>query len=427
MRSSTSKKQAHLAKKRARVATKRAHLAKKRAHLSKEPARVFRVAKKQSRMKPARVHALVEDVFAEDMHAARVRSLGNAVVGVMHAASLSVRAIGVGLAMANALKSKHAVKQVDRLLSNKGLDIDELFATWVPYVLGERKEATIALDWTDFDADDHAMLAAYLITTHGRATPLAWKTVKKSELKGARNFHEDALLERLHEVIPRDVKVTVLADRAFGDQEMYRSLHALGWDYVIRFRGCIEVCDEHDEAKPASDWLSASGRARMLKNVKVTQDRTPIPAVVLVHAPRMKEPWCLATSRSDLGAAAVIKLYGRRFTIEETFRDQKDPRFGLGLSATHTKSCARRDRILLLAALVEALLTLLGAAGEAAGFDRWLKTNTSKKRQHSLFNQGLLWYGLLPGLKDDEARVLMQHFDRMVAEQKVFHQAFGVL
>lgn len=385
------------------------------------------MSKKQPRMKPARVHALVEDVFAEDMHAKRVLSLGNAVVGVMHAASLSVRAIGVGLAMANEVKAKHAVKQVDRLLSNDRLDVDELFATWVPYVLGERKEAIIALDWTDFDADDHTMLAAYLISSHGRATPLAWKTVQKSEIKGTRNSHEDALLARLHEVIPRDVRVTILADRGFGDQEMYRSLQGLGWDYVIRFRGGIEVRDQNDEAKPASAWLSASGRAKMLKNVEVTKDRTPIPAVVLVHAPRMKEPWCLATSRSDLRAAAVIKLYGRRFTIEETFRDQKDPRFGLGLSATHTKDCARRDRILLLAALAEALLTLLGAAGEAAGFDRWLKTNTSKKRQHSLFNQGVLWYGLLPGLKDDEARTLMQHFDRMVAEQKVFHQAFGVL
>jgi len=394
---------------------------------SRTPPKPTRVPKKPRRMKPTRVQEIMEDLFAEDMHAKRVLSLSNGVVGVMHAASLSVRAIGVGLAMANELKSKHAVKQVDRLLSNKKLDVSETFGTWVPYVLGERKEAIIALDWTDFDADDHATLAAYLVTSHGRATPLAWKTVEKSKLEGARNDHEDALLMRLKKVIPGDVRVTILADRAFGDQELYRFLHELGWDYAIRFRGCIEVCNKDEEAKPALDWLPASGRATMLKDVKVTKDRTPIPAVVLVHAPRMKEAWCIATSRSDLGAPGVVKLYGRRFTIEETFRDQKDPRFGLGLSATHTKSCARRDRLLLLAAIAEALLTLLGAAGEAAGLDRWLKTNTSKRRQHSLFNQGLLWYGLLPGLKEEDARVLMQHFERLVTEQKVFHQVFGVL
>lgn len=379
-------------------------------------------------MEPGRVHDFVQSLFEEDMHAKRVLSLGNGVLGVMYAASLSVHAIGLGLASARSiLRPKHSIKQVDRLLSNRKVDVWEMFGTWVPFVLGERREAFIALDWTDFDADDHAVIAAYLVTSHGRATPLAWKTVNKSELSDARNDHEDALLVRLHEIIPRDVRVTILADRGFGDQALYRFLQRIGWDYVIRFRGCIEVCDVNGEAKPATDWLSPSGRAKMLKNVMVTQERTKIPAVVVVHARNMKDAWCLATSRSDLNAAKIVKLYGRRFTIEETFRDQKDPRFGLGLSATHTKSCARRDRLLLLAALAEALLTLLGAAGEAAGMDRFLKANTSKRRQHSLFRQGLMWYQLMHGLPGDEARLLMEHFDRLVAEHQVFHQAFGVL
>lgn len=83
----------------------------------------------------------------------------------------------------------------------------------------------------------------------------------------------------------------------------------------------------------------------------------------------MQETWCLATSRAELTAADIVKLYGRRFTIEETFRDTKDIHFGMGLRATHIKSAARRDRLLLLAALAHALLTLLGAAGERCALD----------------------------------------------------------
>ena len=30
------------------------------------------------------------------------------------------------------LKGKHAVKQVDRLLSNSGIDVWDIFARWVP-------------------------------------------------------------------------------------------------------------------------------------------------------------------------------------------------------------------------------------------------------------------------------------------------------
>jgi hypothetical protein len=82
----------------------------------------------------------------------------------------------------------------------------------------------------------------------------------------------------------------------------------------------------------------------------------------------MKEPWCLATSLSGKTAAEIVKLYGRRFTIEETFRDTKDIRFGLGLSAMHIDRTDRSDRLLFLFAIAHARLMLLGAA-PALAFD----------------------------------------------------------
>jgi hypothetical protein len=382
---------------------------------------------KTRRINPDRVRSFVENVVGDDMHAKRVLSLGNAVVGAMFAASLSIHAIGQGLAASQRTMRKHGVKQVDRLLSNGKLDVWSIFAAWVPFVVGQRKEVVVALDWTEFDKDDHSTIALYLVTSHGRATPLLWRTVKKSELKDARNGHEDAVLLRLHEVLPRDVRVTVLADRAFGDHTLYDWLQEIGWDFAIRFRECILVTNAAGTSKPASEWLFPTGRARMLRGVRVTQNMASIPAAVLVKAPRMKEAWCIATSRSDLTAAQVTKLYGRRFTIEETFRDQKDIRFGLGLSATHIRNCARRDRLLLIAAMAEALLVLLGAAGEAANLDRMLQTNTSKKRQLSLFRQGLIWYEFLPGLKEEHARLLMREFDRLISAHAVFKAAYGIL
>jgi hypothetical protein len=60
-----------------------------------------------------------------------------------------------------------------------------------------------------------------LITRHGRATPLLWKSVRKDTLKGNRNRYEDELLVRFKEVVPQGVKVTLLADRGFGDQKLF--------------------------------------------------------------------------------------------------------------------------------------------------------------------------------------------------------------
>jgi len=336
--------------------------------------------------------------------------------GAMQAVRAGIHAIGAAYAEVAEIKPKHGIKQVDRYLSNRGIDIDALLPEWAAFVIGPRKEIMLALDWTDFEADDHSTLCAYVVTTHGRATPLYWKTAKKSELTdGLRTETEFALIDQLSRAIPPEVAITLLADRGFGNQVLYQNLELLGWDYVIRFRGCILV--EHDGvSKPASEWLPPSGRATKLKGARVTSDRTEIGAVVVVHDKRMKEPWCLATSLGAETASAIVKRYGRRFTIEETFRDQKDLRFGMGLRETRIKKPERRDRLLMLLAIAQALLTLLGAASERSGLDMYLKANTVKTRTHSLFRQGSYWYGCIPTMRHDWFKRLMAAFATVLEE-----------
>ena len=382
----------------------------------------------KSRLRPADIHRFVEKLVGDDFHAKRVLSLGDAVTGTIHSATLGIHAIGQGLAQAQGLNPKHAVKQVDRLLSNSGVSLEDFFGHWVPFVIGARADIHVALDWTDFDADDHCTIALYLITSHGRATPLLWKTVEKSTLEGWRNNHEDDLLTLLARLRPKCTKrVTVLADRGFGDQKLYPFLVSLGLDFVVRFRGIVHVQAPDGQTRPAADWLAPTGRAMKIRGAKVTSDKTPVAAVVCVRAPGMKEPWFLATSRGDWTATQTIKAYGKRFSIEESFRDIKDARFGMGLKATHIGDPSRRDRLLLLAAMSQALLTLLGAACEETGLDRKLKANTVKRRTHSLFTQGCYWYGAIPTMPDEWLGPLMAAFGRLVSEQRAFAQVFGVL
>lgn len=375
----------------------------------------------------ASIERFLADVLEVDWHVATLRSVSLGTLGVLHAVSLCIHVIGRAAAWARDKDPKHAVKQIDRLLSNENVSIWAFAKAWVRFVVGPRPEVLVALDWTEFDADGHATIAAYLITNHGRATPLLWQTVEKANLEGNRNAHEDRLLEKLAECMPEGVRVTVLADRGFGDQKRYEHLRGINFDFVIRFREVITVSDQWGTSKPAAEWLPASGRATMLKEAAVTQDFYVLPAVVVVRDKKMQEAWCLATSRADVGAADVVKLYSRRFTIEETFRDTKDIHFGMGLKATHIKSAERRDRLLLLAALAHALLTLLGAAGERCGLDRKLKTNTSKKRQMSLYNQGCYWYMAIPNMREERLTMLMQAYAEVLREHDFLRDIFGVI
>lgn len=370
---------------------------------------------------------MVKSMFDGDIHAKRVESLANGATGVMLAARAAIHAIGAAYAEVAEIKPRHGVKQVDRYLSNQGIDVEALTPAWASFVISSRREVVIALDWTDFEADDHATLCAYVVTTHGRATPLCWQTVRKSSLtNGRRTEVEIALIERLARAIPPEVAITLLADRGFGNKSLYQVLELLGWDYVIRFRGNITV--EHaGESRPARAWLPATGRATKLQGARVTGARTPVDAVVVVHDKRMKEAWCLATNLGTQRAAAIVKLYGRRFTIEETFRDQKDLRFGMGLRETRIRREARRDRLLMLLALGQALLTLLGAASERAGLDAYLKVNTVKRRTHSLYRQGVYWFGCLPTMRDDWFERLLSAFSEILAEHAELRSILGAI
>jgi hypothetical protein len=189
------------------------------------------------------VLTFIGGVYEGDLHAKRVESLANATLGVMHAASLAVAMIGQALAQAKGLVTKHAIKQVDRLLSNNGIDVWDSFAHWVAHQIGTHREILVAMDWTNFDHDGQATLVLSLVGSHGRAAPLLWLSVWKEEIENQRNDFEDACLRRLAELTPAGCRVTILADRGFGDRKLFAFLAELGFGYVIRFRGNIHVTD----------------------------------------------------------------------------------------------------------------------------------------------------------------------------------------
>jgi len=372
------------------------------------------------------IHNVLSGLLEQDLHAKRVNSLCDATLGVLHSGSLAVCMIGQGLAAARSLKPKHAIKQVDRLLSNPAINVDDILVRWVPFVIGARDTIVVAMDWTDFDADKQATIMLALITDHGRATPLVWLTVDKKALKDHRALYEHRVLVRLAELLPAGIKVCIVADRGFGDQKLYKMLtEDLYFDYVIRFRGNIAVTAASGETRSAAAWVQAGGRARVLRGAAVTADRYPVATVVCIQDPDMKQAWCLAASSTDATAKQLTSLYGRRWGIECTLRDTKDLRFGMGLGTIHVNSAERRDRLWLINAFAVVLLTLLGAAGEALGYDRMLKTSTVKRRVHSLFRQGCMLYDLLPTMRDAWLRPLIQRFSQMLQDQPLFADVFG--
>ena len=74
------------------------------------------------------VFKFLDTLFGKDLHAKRVLSLSHATLGAIHSASLAIHLIGIGMAEARGVLPKHAIKQVDGLLSNNGINVWKIFA-----------------------------------------------------------------------------------------------------------------------------------------------------------------------------------------------------------------------------------------------------------------------------------------------------------
>jgi hypothetical protein len=185
---------------------------------------------------------LMGEVFGGEIHAQRVASRRHGVDAVLHAARLGVRAIGHGLAAAVGLTPRHAITQVDRLLSTPKRLREDVARGGVRCVVAERQELLVNVDWTEREDADPAMSVLGTHTTPGRSPPLVWKTVRRSERQDQRHAHADERLGRLADVLAAGVHVTVLADRGVSDTTLSRCLtEARGVASISRCRGGVDV------------------------------------------------------------------------------------------------------------------------------------------------------------------------------------------
>jgi hypothetical protein len=59
--------------------------------------------------------------------------------------------------------------------------------------------------------------------------------------------------------------------------------------------------------------------------------------------------------------------------------------------------------------------------------DRQLRTSTTKRRVHSLFRQGCLLYDLIPNMPEERLRPLIERYQELLRENRVFSEAFGII
>lgn len=322
------------------------------------------------------------------LHARLAESVKAAVFGAMRGGRLSLSQLARSVESATAMR--HRVKRMDRLLGNKSLhsaraDIyQEVAAQWLIGI----DQVLVVVDWSDASTDQRWHLLRAGVAVEGRSVTL-YEEIHPQRKYGDRNVHR-RFLARLAKLLPVGCRPIIMTDAGFHST-WFDLVTQRRWQWVGRIRGkdmvsiaggpwrrCTGVYPEatafaqvfadalYVRSHPTACRLvlvkrEAKGRTRCTRMGRRSRSRTSIKA-----ARSAREPWLLASSPglAHLSAEAIVSLYAQRMRIEQSFRDLKNERGGLGLSAARSRSGQRLEILLLIGHLAGWLMRLIGECAQ---------------------------------------------------------------
>jgi|SRR5215208_853773 len=343
------------------------------------------------------------------IHAARAAAVVTVVEALLLGGKLTLTHLGRNLR--GSAFAKHGIKRVDRLLGNTHLRAErrEIYRAVARWLVAATPRPVLLVDWADCAPGHQWLLLRAAVPLGGRAIPVYEEVHPLSRYNSPRTHRR--FLRNLRAVLPAGCAPILVTDAGFRGP-WFREVERYGWDWVGRVRNKVRYRLEHGEAKgwayTTALYPDATPTPRYLGRGVLSRRQPYGCQLYLVRKyrrgpgrPRQahgrgatarrcrklhKDPWLLATSLPHHGGATgggarrVVTLYALRMKIEEGIRDTKDARWGFALRYARSRSAARLEILLLVAALGTLACWLAGLAAEARAWGRHFQTNTVRAR-----------------------------------------------
>lgn len=343
------------------------------------------------------------------MHAKRVTALLAAVEAAISGFKLTLSDLGRGLRGKVAVK--HNIKRMDRLLGNTRLhaEMHDLYGALAGECLAGVNTPLIVVDWSDLTTDRSWQLLRASVALEGRSVTLHEEVHPLKRLM-APSVHK-AFLKRLFAMLPPGCLPILVTDAGFRST-WFKLVNRMGGHWIGRIRnrdmvrpkdkdtdenswtGCTTLYAratatarslgsyQYVRSNPVSCRLVLIKRAAKGRHKKTCHGKSARSRHSLKNARTQRDPWLLAVSPglAYLSAQAVTAIYAQRMQIEESFRDLKSERFGLGFSANRSTQKARLAVLLLVANLASFALRLIGEIARARQMEFQFQSNTRRSR-----------------------------------------------
>jgi len=317
-------------------------------------------------------------VVLSRMHARRCAALLDAVRALIAGRRLTL--MELARSWPGALRVSAPLKKLDRLLGNLHLaqEREGLYAAIIAWAVRQPRPV-IVVDWSPLDGRGRFQLLRAGLAVGGRTLTL-YECVHPANAVGSPRA-EQALLRALKRSIPIGCVPILVTDAGFR-APWFRAVDRLQWNWIGRVRGralvkpqaaentfdrwipCTQLCRRvREAARDLGLWDRVryqSIQCRLVLYYKPPRGR--IDATLAGQRARNKysrkiaqresDPWLLAVSPSlELTPAQVVAIYARRMQIEQSFRDLKSHRYGVGFEDSLTRTRERLAVLLLILAL----------------------------------------------------------------------------
>lgn len=357
---------------------------------------LFRLLNETEEEAPLTTSEIVAWVFENIQlgDARRSRALGEMAWALIEAGVVSLAEIG------RHLKGKadpaSQIRRVFRFCSNEHVDPHVVQQALVRLLVGralrgvppEERIAMVAIDWHTYDNGAVSGLRVSLITG-SRALPLLWHEVRTKDLGGQQTLIEHQMIRTLQECRPDGVEWLMLLDSGFHSSELLDLLDETGY-FIVRSGvapmvhcpgGCW--CSVGDLPVKLGEivefghvyWSSKHPRKVRLVAGRIAMGRKEKKGRRSSHRnyTYTQPGFCALVTNlpyEENTANDVLRLYGRRFEIEHSFRDIKNATLGMDMEHVHLREMGSYRRLMCIVAVAEAVRWLMGAEAESVGLHK---------------------------------------------------------
>jgi len=336
------------------------------------------------------------------IHKKRLASLFDIVETAMQTQYVTLT--GLGRRLASSAKVKHKIKKVDRLLGNKHLQQEriEIYKQLSRRLIGKRNTPNIIVDWSPLAEGSYYYLLRASLASKGRAITIYEECYPDS--KNANVKVHKAFLKTLENILPADCQPIIITDAGFRNS-WFNQVEAQNWHWIGRVRHSTlykasntplwqRVTSLHEKATEKAKQLGEVLLAKSnpltcyfylyKKEAKGRKKKTLLgeecrQSTSLKCAKSGREPWLIASSMNS-PANIIIKFYGKRTQIENSFRDTKNQRVGFSLNDTGTRNIERLNILLLIIYIASIGLWFIGQCAKENKRHYQFQANTIKHR-----------------------------------------------